>query len=97
MRAGRVGEHWEKGEVPVGRPTGTSIKIQVSVENLTDTKRNPGGLVGWPHEYSQKNLSLHDIRVGSSSIGGRLALGVGQHREVEIGFNTFRGFVVVDQ
>ena len=46
MRARRVGEHWEKGEVPVGRPTGTSIKMRVSVENLTDTKINPRGLVG---------------------------------------------------
>ena len=27
LRAGRGAEHWEKGEVPVGRPTGTLIKM----------------------------------------------------------------------
>ena len=48
MPASRSTEHWEKGEVPVGLPTGTSIKMRVSVENLTDTKRNPSGLVGGP-------------------------------------------------
>ena len=97
MRAGRVTKYWEKGEVPVGRPMGTSIKIRVSVESLMDTKRNPGSHVGGPTSTHKKNLSLRDTRVRSSGNGGGLALGLGQYREVEIGFNTFGSFVVVGQ